>query len=98
MDPGLWGLPGGRVEPGETDFEAATREGVEELWSLPPMEIIGESSTKTGEFTYTAFHAVMLWATAEAWEPVLNWEHDDWGWFSTKKLPKNTHPGVKAVL
>lgn len=98
LDPGLWGLPGGRVEPGETDFEAAIREGMEELWSLPLMQIIGKFSTKTGEFTYTTFLAVVLWAIAEAWEPVLNWEHDEWRWFSTKKLPKNTHPGVKVVL
>jgi 8-oxo-dGTP pyrophosphatase MutT (NUDIX family) len=40
--PGQWGLPGGRVEPGETALQAALRELDEELGvQLGPSEVVG---------------------------------------------------------
>ena len=35
LEPGTWGIPGGRVEAGENPYEAAERETEEELGSLP---------------------------------------------------------------
>lgn len=98
MDPGLWGIPGGRVEDGEADLDAAEREATEEIGTLPDLQVIDKASTVSGEFTYTTFHVRLVGAIADLWCPVLNWENDDWGWFSTKKLPRNVHPGVRAIL
>lgn len=98
MDPGLWGIPGGRVEPGERDFDAAFMESEEELGSLPRLEVIGDRQVKSGSFTYTTFHAMVSADDAKAWTPTLNWENDDWGWFSADSLPANTHPGVVEAI
>jgi 8-oxo-dGTP pyrophosphatase MutT (NUDIX family) len=96
MDPGLWGIPGGRVEPGQTDQEAAFEETLEELGTLPPVEVVGEHIMQSGSFTYTTYVAVMAGADAATWRPQLNWENDAWRWF--QRLPHDTHPGVRATV
>ena len=96
MDPGLWGIPGGRVEPGQTDLEAAFTETVEELGSLPPVEVVSTHVMQSGDFTYTTYAATMAGADAARWVPDLNWENDAWRWF--KRMPRDTHPGVRAVM
>jgi 8-oxo-dGTP pyrophosphatase MutT (NUDIX family) len=98
MDPGLWGIPGGRVEPWEDDLNAAIRESEEELGEVYGLEITGVRSIVSGEFMYSTYFAKMPGAVAAAWTPELNWENDDWGWFSLRKLPKDVHPGVREVL
>ena len=98
MDPGLWGIPGGRVEPGESDLEAALAETEEELGGFPSLQVIGEKSMRSGDFTYTTFFASMPGELAQAWTPQLNWENDEWKWFSKNKLPIRLHPGVRKVI
>lgn len=98
MDPGVWGIPGGRVEPGETDIEAAFAEAEEELGPLPVIIPIKSFENRSGDFTYTTYHGVMPSWAAKKWKPKLNWENDDWKWFSLRKLPKNVHPGVLEVF
>lgn len=98
MDPGLWGIPGGRVEAGEDDLEGAFMEAEEELGALPDVQVVGQTEMKSGDFTYTTFHALMPGPIAKLWEPVLNWENDEWKWFSKKRLPRDVHPGVKDAL
>lgn len=98
--PGVWDLPGGHVEPGESELAALGRELHEEL----AVEIdLG-----------TAEHLCRLTA-APAGEPVLfgvwlvrDWhgtpsnaapeEHDDVGWFDAGRLPSLAHDVVRAVL
>jgi 8-oxo-dGTP pyrophosphatase MutT (NUDIX family) len=98
MDPGLWGIPGGRVEPGETDLDAAFMESEEEVGKLPRLDVVGEYTLVSGDFTYSTFHVIILGEYAAGWSPVLNWESDRWAWFSPSKPPKGTHPGVLDVL
>lgn len=92
LDPGLWGIPGGRVEPGQSDLDAALVETEEELGKFPSLKITGQHEARSGDFTYITFFAVMRGSDAARWIPRLNWENDDWGWFS--RLPRRTHPGV----
>jgi 8-oxo-dGTP pyrophosphatase MutT (NUDIX family) len=98
MDPGVWGIPGGRVEPDETELEGALQEAEEELGTLPHIRIVGETRMESGDFSYTTFFAQVPGPIAEVWKPELNWENDDWKWFSKKRPPKNLHPGVMAAL
>lgn len=98
MDPGLWGIPGGRVEPGESDQKAAFAEAKEELGTLPPVQVLHRRAAVSGGFTYVTFHVMMSAKDAERFQPTLNWESDDWGWFALEALPTDTHPGVLSVL
>lgn len=99
QDPGVWGIPGGQVEEGERDLDAAFAETAEEVGSIPSqIEIIGDHVYKAKGFTFTTYHVTITGSSADAWKPTLNWESDDWGWFSINDRPKNLHPGVVAVL
>lgn len=97
-DPGVWGVPGGRVEPGESEWEGALHESEEELGSLPPLRQIGERVYRSGGFTYTTFIVEMDEADAEAFDPELNWESTAWDWWDPLDPPSPLHPGVAALL
>jgi len=96
MDPGLWGIPGGRVEPGEDPFDAAVEESIEELGSLPDFTLAGQVEISSGEFTYITYHVLVSGEDADRWAPALNWENDDAAWIS--ELPTKIHPGVLQAL
>lgn len=99
MDPGVWGIPGGRIEPGEDAWTAAWSEALEELHSMPPLREVDKRDTmKSGDFTYTTFVVEVRDQDAESWLPTLNWENDEWGWFALDALPDPLHENVKRVL
>lgn len=97
-DPFLWSIPGGGVEPGESDEDAAVREAYEELGSIPHMRITGRKEVKYGTLTYTTFFARIPGEVAKRWTPILNDENDDYGWFSIDSLPYNVHPGLLQII
>jgi 8-oxo-dGTP pyrophosphatase MutT (NUDIX family) len=99
LDPGVWGIPGGRIEPGYEAEDAAVQEALEELGSLPAMKISRKRNVyKSGGFQYTTFLALVPEKAAAAWEPTLNWENDEWGWFGLDALPSPLHPNVKKAI
>lgn len=95
--PGYWDFTGGGVEPGETEIQAAIREGREELGGLPGLRINPEPVwwAPSPFFAFALFLAEME-ASGEPWEPVLNAEHDQYGWFSPRQLPAPTLEGAIA--
>lgn len=94
---GYWDFAGGSVEPGETELEAAVREGREELGSLPRLRIYTEPVwwAPNPFFAFALFLAEMD-ASGDGWEPVLNDEHDLYGWFHPKQLPTPILEGAQA--
>lgn len=100
MDPGVLGIPGGRVEPGETEEDAAFSETEEELGLIPDVNIVDRDVYKSGDFTYVTFLADMLGEDVEGWIPRLNWENDAWIWTTKEELEgiEEIHPNVRRVI
>lgn len=101
MDPLLLGIPGGRVEPGEKEEEAALKETQEELGPLPPMKFVDRDVYTSGDFSFVTFLALMKGKDADPWKPTLNWENNAWIWASLKDLREvinDIHPNVRRVI
>ena len=91
--PGSWGLPGGKVEPGETLLQSMQRECEEEIGIFPdaikvvPLEMF---TTPDNKFAYHTFFC----AVAEEFCPILNEEHHGYAWIDSMVWPKPMHPGL----
>jgi len=95
--PETWGLPGGKVEAGETLLAAMQRECCEELGFFPqylkllPLE---KFTSPDGVFEYNTWVCVL---DAE-FVPVLNDEHIGHAWINRKVWPKPMHPGLWSTV
>ena len=95
--PLTWGIPGGKVEPGEDYLEAALREAREEIGkdlSDVPHKMIYAFKQDWPRFIYKTFAFVV----DKPFEPVLNWEVADHKWCTLDKIPMPVHPGIDAML
>jgi 8-oxo-dGTP pyrophosphatase MutT (NUDIX family) len=95
--PGSWGLPGGKVDPGENLLETLVRECQEELGSMPayhklvPLE---KFTSSDHSFVYHTF-----WCSVEQeFIPVLNQEHNGYAWLNSGSWPRPMHPGLWNTL
>ena len=91
--PGSWGLPGGKVESGETLLAAITRECQEELGSMPEyvnMIPLEQFNTGDGKFAYHTFFVVV----EKEFRPELNYEHLGYAWIESGAWPRPMHPGL----
>lgn len=95
--PDTWGLPGGKVESGETLLGAMERECIEELGSFPvhikllPLE---KFTSIDGVFEYNTWVCVV----ESEFRPELNDEHTGYAWITVGILPKPLHPGLWSTV
>lgn len=95
--PNCWGLPGGKVETGETLIDGIRRECVEELGTMPeylklvPLE---KFTTSDSGFEYHTFFC----SVAEEFVPTLNDEHNGWAWINSGVWPRPMHPGLWSTV
>ena len=95
--PGAWGLPGGKIEEGETLLGGMERECMEELGRFPdyqkliPIEKFTSSDSK---FVYHTFVCVV----EDEFVPVLNDEHLGYAWINEGTWPKPMHPGLWSTV
>ncbi len=92
-NPETWGLPGGKVEAGETLLGAMERECIEELGHMPeyhrlvPLE---KFTSADGVFEYHTWICVV----PKEFVPTLNHEHLGWAWIDQGTWPRPMHPGL----
>ena len=92
-NPGAWGLPGGKIETGETLLGGMERECTEELGSFPVYERLiplEKFTSADGAFEYHTWVCVV----ASEFTPVLNHEHLGWAWIDAGTWPRPMHPGL----
>jgi 8-oxo-dGTP pyrophosphatase MutT (NUDIX family) len=95
--PPSWGLPGGKVETGETLLDAINRECDEELGSVPAyLKLIPiEQFTSTDQkFCYHTFFATVV----NEFVPALNHEHLGYAWIDSTTWPRPLHPGLWSTV
>ncbi|UMG91106.1 NUDIX domain-containing protein [Nocardioides sp. TF02-7] len=99
-DPGVWDLPGGLVEHGESDVASLARELQEELG----VQIAtGTARRLCRQIVRPAGKPVLLsaWLVGDwhgAPENLAPEEHDGLAWFSLEELPPPPHIIVRAAL
>ena len=92
-NPSTGGLPGGKVEHGETLLGAMERECIEELGHMPeyhrlvPLE---KFTSADGVFEYHTWICVV----SQEFVPTLNHEHLGWAWIDQGTWPRPMHPGL----
>lgn len=92
-NPNTWGLPGGKVQPGETLLEAISRECCEELGSMPEYVRLLPIEKFTSDDERFHYHTFFC-SVKKEFQPILNHEHRGYAWIDHAVWPKPMHPGL----
>lgn len=88
---GNWGIPGGKIEEGETLLDGVTRECMEEIGYFPSnAKLIPIQKFINNKFVYHTFFCKL----ADEFIPKLNDEHNGYCWIDYEHYPKPMHPGL----
>jgi hypothetical protein len=88
---GNWGIPGGKIEEGETLLDGVTRECMEEIGYFPvDSKLIPIQKFINNKFVYHTFFCKI----ENEFIPILNDEHSGYSWIDYEQYPKPMHPGL----
>ena len=88
---GNWGIPGGKIEEGETLLDGVTRECMEEIGYFPTdAKLIPIQKFISNKFVYHTFFC----SVEDEFIPILNDEHSGYSWIDYEHYPKPMHPGL----
>ena len=91
---GMWDLPGGTADAGETPLDTARREAVEEIGDVPE----GQTELLTDILADEVRFVTFLHMIKQEFAPDLNDEHSDHVWADLDNPPEPLHPGVRRTL
>lgn len=92
-----WGIPGGKIHPGESPWTGLCREMVEEIGFMPVIDqtVTLESYTSSDQlFKFHTFFCVIK----REFIPELNHEHSGYAWASFDSWPRPLHSGLRSTL
>ena len=90
---GVWSIPGGKLDVGESVIGGLSRELQEEIdfnivrGKCIPLE------TYTSQDQFFVYHTFLILVDQE-FVPKLNHEHRAWSWCSIEDIPRPVHPGL----
>jgi len=88
-----WAYPGGKIEKGESEYQALQREISEEIGFSPDIVKtvpVDRFTSKNNHFTYSTYVCIV----EEEFIPKLNHEHKGYAWTKLDSWPKPLHPGA----
>ena len=92
-NPNTWGLPGGKINPGESLLTAIVRECTEELGAMPGYERLIPIEKFTSSDERFEFHTFFC-GVRDEFQPSLNDEHRGYAWIDHDTWPRPMHPGL----
>jgi len=96
-NPGCWGLPGGKVEVGESLSNAIQRECQEEIGMWPEIVKLVPIEKFTSADENFSYHTFFCLIDTE-FVPVLNNEHHGYAWIDSGVKPRPLHPGLWTTI
>lgn len=96
QEPNTYGTVGGAIDDGESPERAVIREVHEEVGYVGhhQLDLLDVFNDPRSKFRYTTF--VMI--VPEQFDPVLNWENQDFLWVPFGRWPTPIHPGLRQTL
>lgn len=92
---GKWGLPGGKIEEGESPMDAASRESKEECGAPARGTKFGRLEEKDGTHSWTTF----FFRVKTMFKCKLSKEHTDYKWVDIGEIDKmDLHPSLRNNL
>ena len=93
QEPNTWGIISGKLDDDENVEEAVKRETEEET-GFELNNLIPAFVFKSNNFVFHNFISVVK----EEFEPTLNWENTEYGWFKFNEFPKDLHFGLELLI
>lgn len=94
---GYWSIVSGGVEDGEEILEGLKRELSEELGEDIPEIDFSFREKVFNEDNNTEFH-IFKGLTNSEFDPKLNWENSEYGWFDCNDLPEPLYPNTEDKI
>jgi predicted GNAT family acetyltransferase/8-oxo-dGTP pyrophosphatase MutT (NUDIX family) len=93
-EPDTWGMVSGKVDDDDSHLEYALSREIEEELDVMLHDFTPTYIFRKGDFTFHNYISFVY----EEFEPILNWENQDYLWVAVEDFPDNLHFGLRALM